>query len=374
MQHYSIIRTLALAVTAVLALTACGLMDKVAPGRDKIDYKKSKAIDNLEIPPELSSSTINDAPEFPGSAGTSYSDFGATQPSRDVTAVLQTRPDARVERDRDQQWLVVQGTPGQVWPRVREFWLQEGFLIRLEDPRLGILETEWSENRADIPQGGVRKLIGKALDAVYSASTRDKYRVRLERGQDDSVTEVFLTHRGVEEVITGSSTDSSTIWKPRDPDPELEAEMLKRMLVFLGVEEQKAQTQLAQRVETQAHAELVSDSSGSMLIIREDYSRAWRRTGVALDRVGFTVEDRDRSTGTYYVRYSDPLGEQNEKGLLSKLAFWSSDDKKEGAPQYRIELQADGPKTNVIVNNSEGVRDTTSTAKRILTLLEEQLR
>jgi outer membrane protein assembly factor BamC len=149
--------------------------------------------------------------------------------------------------------------------------------------------------------------------------------------------------------------------------------MLKRMLVFLGVEEQKAQTLLAQREETRVRANLVSDSSGSMLIIGEDYSRAWRRTGVALDRVGFTVEDRDRSTGTYYVRYNDPLGEQEEKGLLSKLAFWSSDDKGD-ATEYRIELQANGATTNVIVNNSQGVRDTTPTAKRILTLLEEQLR
>ncbi len=373
MQQKSMARTLVLTVTAVLALTACGLMDKVAPGRDKIDYKKSKAIDTLEVPPELSSSTINDAPASLGSASTSYSEFGATQPSRDAAGVLPDSTGVRVERDGNQQWLVVQGTPEQVWPRVREFWLQEGFLIRIEDPRLGILETEWAENRADIPLGPVRKVIGKALDAVYSAGTRDKYRVRLERGLGDSTTEVFLTHRGVEEVLTGGPIDSTPVWQPRESDPELEAEMLKRMLVFLGVEEKKAQTLLAQRTETQARAHLVSDSSGSMLVIREDYSRAWRRTGVALDRVGFTVEDRDRSTGTYYVRYNDPLAEQDEKGLLSKLAFWSSDDKGD-ATEYRIELQANGPTTNVIVNNSQGVRDTTPTAKRILTLLEEQLR
>jgi outer membrane protein assembly factor BamC len=373
MQHYTIVRTLVLAVTTVLALTACGMMDRVAPGRDKVDYKKSKAIDTLEVPPELSSGTINEAPDSLGSAGASYSDVGATQSARDVSAVLQARSDVRVARDGDQQWLVVQAAPEQVWPRVREFWLQEGFLIRLEDPRLGILETEWSENRADIPQGAIRNVLGKALDSVYSAATRDKYRVRLERGQDGNVTEVFLTHRGVEEVLTGGPVDNNPTWKPRDSDPELEAEMLKRMLVFLGIEEQKAKTLLAARVETQARAELVSDSSGTMLSINEDYSRAWRRTGVALDRVGFTVEDRDRSTGTYFVRYSDPLGEQEEESMLSKLSFLSSDEK-ENATLYHIELQADGPKTRVIVNNSEGARDTTPTAKRILTLLEEQLR
>jgi outer membrane protein assembly factor BamC len=210
------------------------------------------------------------------------------------------------------------------------------------------------------------------LDSVYSAATRDKYRVRLERGTEAGTTEVYLTHRGVQEVIKGGA-DAASVWEPRPSDPELEAEMLKRMLVFLGVEEQKAQSQLAQRAEKPVRAELVSDAGGTMLIIKEDYSRAWRRTGVALDRVGFTVQDRDRSSGTYYVKYNDPLGEQKEKGVLSKLAFWSSDDDEAG-DEYRIELQAEGANTHVIVRNSKGERDTGSTAKRILTLLEEQLR
>ncbi|HUT39831.1 MAG TPA: outer membrane protein assembly factor BamC [Gammaproteobacteria bacterium] len=358
---------------ASLLLASCGVMDKVAPGRDKIDYKKSKAIDTLEVPPELSSSTINEAPEQLSAAQATLSDFGATQPARESTGVMPVSSDVRVERDGDQQWLVVKGSPEQLWPRVREFWLQEGFLLRLEDPQLGILETDWSENRADIPQGAIRKLIGKAIDAVYSAATRDKYRVRLERGSDAGTTEIYLTHRGVEEVIKGGATDVASTWQPRPSDPELEAEMIKRMLVFLGVEQQKAQTMLAQRTEPQVRAELLTDGSGSMLIIKEDYSRAWRRTGVALDRVGFTVQDRDRSSGTYYVKYNDPLGEQDKKGILNKLAFWSSDDDKDG-DEYRIELQASGADTHAIVKNSKGERDTSPTAKRILTLLEEQLR
>jgi outer membrane protein assembly factor BamC len=363
-----------LAVTlAGLLLASCGVMDKVAPGRDKIDYKKSRAIDTLEVPPELSDATINEAPDTLDTAQTTLSGFGADQPARETSAVLPASSDMRIERDGDQQWLVMTGSPEQIWPRIREFWLQEGFLIRLEDPRLGILETDWNENRADIPQGPIRKLIGKALDSVYSAATRDKYRVRLERGIEPGTTEVYLTHRGVEEVIKGGTTDTASTWQPRPSDPELEAEMLKRMLVFLGVEEQRAQSLLAQRKDTPARAELVGDGSNAMLIIKEDYSRAWRRTGVALDRVGFTVQDRDRSTGTYYVKYNDPLGEQQEKGILSKLAFWSSDDDK-GVDEYRIELQAEGPDTHVIVRNSQGERDSTSTAKRILTLLEEQLR
>jgi outer membrane protein assembly factor BamC len=372
MQSVQKTHSLLLVLAVTLLVSACGVMDKLAPGREKVDYKKSKVIDNLEVPPDLSSSTIDDAPDSLDAASATYSDFGATQPTRERTAVMPAQTTVQVRRDGDQQWLLVKGMPEQVWPRVKEFWLQEGFLISKEDPRLGILETDWAENRADIPQGPIRNLIGKAIDSVYSSATRDKFRIRLEKGEA-GLSEVFLTHRGVEEVVRGNQDDSTTVWQSRPSDPELEAEMLKRLMVFLGIEEQKAQSMLARQVEEQVRAELVTDSSGSLLLIREDFSRAWRRTGVALDRVGFTVQDRDRSDGVYYVRYNDPLGEQNESGILNKLAFWSSDDE-EDATEYRIKLFAEGPVTRVIVNNSQDERDSTSTAKRILTLLEEQLR
>jgi outer membrane protein assembly factor BamC len=267
--------------------------------------------------------------------------------------------------------LLIQATPAQVWPKVREFWVQQGFLIKMEDPRLGILETGWAENRADIPSDIIRNTLGKVLDFVYSAATRDQFRVRLENGTTPGTTELYLTHRGMEEVVTGSPEERSSMWKSRPSDPELEAEMLKRLMVFLGVDEQKAKTMLAKQPKAQSRAELVSDSSGTMLIDKEDFSRAWRRTGVALDRVGFAVEDRNRADGVYFVRYDDPLAGE-EKGWLSKLAFWSSDEEK--AKQYQIVLLSQGPETQIIVKNAQGERENSSTAKRILTLLEEQLR
>jgi outer membrane protein assembly factor BamC len=268
---------------------------------------------------------------------------------------------------------VIQAEPEEVWPRARDFWMQQGILIKMEDPRVGIIVTEWAENRADIPQGPIRNILGKVLDQAYSAATRDQYRVRLEEGVAPGTTELYLTHRGVEEVVTGSATDATTTWKPRPSDPELEAEMLKRLVIFLGVEEQKAQAMIARQAAPRARARLVSNDTETLLIIGEDFSRAWRRTGVALDRVGFAVEDRNRSDGIYYVRYSDPLSGQNDEGLLSKLAFWSSDEGAK-AKQYQIELLARGPETHLVVNDAEGTRENSKTGKRILTLLEEQLR
>jgi outer membrane protein assembly factor BamC len=362
-------RAVLLPVAATLLVTACATADKVAPGRQKVDYKKSEVTKSLEVPPDLSSNTINEAPASLDAA--TYSEYGDSRVDVRDSAVLPEQSSMRVERDGNQQWLVVRGTPAQVWPRVKEFWLQEGFLIRKEDPRVGVIETGWAENRADIPQGPIRNLLGKVIDSVYSSATRDQYRVRLENGTEAGTTEVYLTHRGMQEVIKGGAVDGNPVWEPRATDPELEAEMLKRLMVYMGVEEQKAQVMMAQQTDKKERAQLVSDDSGVMLIIYEDFSRAWRRTGVALDRVGFAVQDRN--DGMYYVRYSDPLASQDESGVLSKLAFWSSDDEA-AAKQYQIELLPKGASTHVVVNDAQGVRDTTATAKRILTLLEEQLR
>jgi len=373
MQRSKLIRAITTVLTCLLMMPACSVYDKMAPGAKKVDYKKSKPTDTLEVPPDLSSHTINEAPASIDIAGTSYSEIGAELPAGGGSTVLPDQASMRVERDGDQQWLVVQGVPDQVWPQVKEFWLQEGFLINKEDPRVGILETGWLENRADIPQGVIRNVLGKVIDSAYSAATRDQYRTRLERGVDSGSTEIYVTHRGVEEVVSGTAVDSTTTWAPRPSDPELEAEMIKRMMVFLGVEEKKAAVMVEQQPEQSVRAQMVSDRSGDMLIINEDFSRAWRRTGVALDRVGFAVEDRVRTDGIYYVQYNDPLAEQNKDGFFTRMGLWSSDDDAEGT-QYQIVLQANGATTNVIVNDSQGERDTTSTAKRILTLLEEQLR
>ena len=365
-------KTVITALSCLLLLNACGTADKVAPGR-KVDYKKSRTTDALEVPPDLSSATINEAPDTLDKASAQISDYSDSMPATGAETVLPDQASMRVARDGDQQWLVIPGEPSRVWSRVREFWMQEGFLINKEDPRVGILETGWAENRADIPQGVIRNTLGKVIDFAYSAATRDQYRVRLEKGEEAGTTELYLTHRGVEEVVTGGATDTSTVWKPRASDPELEAEMLKRIMVYLGVEEQKAQQQLARTSTREVRAQLVSDASGTQLILGEDFSRAWRRTGVALDRVSFAVEDRNRSEGVYYVRYNDPLGDQDKEGLLSKLAFWSADDEVD-ATLYRITLIARGAETQVIVNDAAGKRDNSTTAKRILTLLEEQLR
>lgn len=360
--------------TAVLSLSACGTWEKVV-GK-KADYKQSRSEAPLEIPPDLSSSTIEDGLVVPGGTPTTFSEYssGTQKAAPGSSGVLVQPLNMSIERYDDKQWLVVQNSADVVWPKVRDFWLQNGFLLTMDDPKVGILETDWAENRADIPQDFIRRTIGKALDSLYSSSTRDRFRMRLERTGADS-TEIFISHRGMEEVVQGNpNNDTGTIWKPRPNDPELEAEMLKRLMVSLGAEEKSAAEQLAQPGQQRApQTQLVVNAAGeTLLVVEQGFSRAWREVGLALDRVGFTVEDRDRTAGTYFVRYNDPLKEDKKKGFLSKMAFWRDDDPM-SAEQFRILLSAEGEKTNVTVLNAASQRDNSPTAKRILTLVQEQM-
>jgi outer membrane protein assembly factor BamC len=386
---FSKILIMAMVFPVVIGLGACGSVDKLKkeylPDEKKVDYRQATSEPSLELPPDLLSSTIDDGlvvPDLNPNSTASLADYTSERAGGGIrnAAVLPVQPDIKVERDNNTRWLVVKGEPDAVWPRIREFWLQSGFLIKREDPRIGILETDWAENRADIPKDFITNFISKAFDSFYSAATRDKYRVRLEPGVAPGTTEVFLTHRGAEEVVEQTS-GSTTIWKPRDSDPELEIEMLRRITVFFGVEEQKSRTLFARERNQVERASLSRNSEGaSSLSVRENFARAWRRTGLALDRVGFTVEDRDRSRGLYYVRYVDPEKDSNgkkEKGILDKLTFnvfSSDDDSAQSKYTYLVSLKDQGDATQVQVLNDQGKPENTDTAYRILTLLHEQLK
>ncbi|MCF8183615.1 MAG: outer membrane protein assembly factor BamC, partial [Polynucleobacter sp.] len=172
---------------------------------------------------------------------------------------------------------------------------------------------------------------------------------------------------------------SETKWQPRPADPELEAEMLRRLMVRLGVEESRAKTMVAaEQRQERAKLSRASDGAGALLL-EEAFDRAWRRVGLALDRVGFTVEDRDRSQGLYFVRYIDPDTDSKKsgenKGFLSKLMFWKGgSDTKPEQSQYRIHVKTAGDSTSVQVLTREGGVDKSDTSRRILGLLHEQLK
>lgn len=378
----------ALIVLAAFVVTGCSTFNDLTDSR-KIDYKSASAnrLPPLEIPPDLARPTGDDrftVPDVNPSGSATYSAYAkdrTAKPAPGSTGVLPMVSDARIERAGTQRWLVVQGTPEQIWPTVKLFWQELGFLVNVESPDTGVMETDWAENRAQFSDGILRDGLSKLLGSLSSTSERDKFRTRLERGAAGNVTEVYVSHRGMIEVFENSTGESKrTIWQPRPADPDLEAEMLRRLMVRVGVQEARAKAEL-QRPASEPRARLTRAQDGSgRLAIDDQFDRAWRRVGLALDRVGFTVEDRDRSKGLYFVRYVDPDADAKSKqptGMLSKLAFWrSTPDPKERNAQFRIAVKDGGSASSSEVNvlNREGQPERSETATRILSLLLEQLK
>ena len=367
-----------------IALGACSTMKSLEIETKKVDYKSAGKLPPLEIPPDLTRPGPDErfvVPDVKGS--TTYSEYNRERgQQRSVTAsgVLPPQDNVRVERLGNQRWLVVKGRPDEVWPVVKDFWQEIGFVLNTEMPEAGVMETDWNENRARISDPGLlRGILGKLLDQVYSTSERDKFRTRLERGAEPETTEIYISHRGMEEVFTSGAQDQ-TKWQPRPADPELEAEMLRRLMLRFGVQEARAKSQVTSATSKAAPRATLSKSGGGnvagTLALHEQFDRAWRSVGLALDRVGFTVEDRDRSKGLYFVRYIDPQIDNKtaeDKGWLSRFKFWGGSDKSK-AEQYRVVVKDMGERAEVNVLNKDGVREQSPTANRILTLLHDQLK
>lgn len=378
-------RTSTLCLLIAAGTAGCSSIGNLIEG-DRIDYKSAKKpASNLAVPPDLTQLQQDNRYALPesGRGVATASGFNSarqtTRPTATEAVLPQASSDVRIERAGNQRWLVVQQSPDMLWPRLKEFWQQSGFLINTESKETGVMETDWAENRSKIPQDFIRNTIGKAFDALYSTGERDKFRTRLERGAD-GVTEIYISHRGAEEVLTGRERETTT-WTARPSDPELEAVFLSRMMAFLSGEARKADAQTASgRSGTQPdRATLVKGDEGSLVQVSEGFDRAWRRVGLALDRVGFTVEDRDRSQGVYFVRYVNPNQDTQErptaeKGLLARWFGSSDKDKAKTAQRYQIVVKPAGDGSQVAVFDNAGKRDTSSTANRILTLLNDQLK
>ena len=369
---------IAAAITSVVALSGCS--SKLIEGK-KIDYKSAGKVNPLAVPPDLSAPPTSDRYTIPETAAGSatYSEYseeqGARQPGATAAAVLPASSEGmHIERGGSQRWLVVEADAETLWPTIREFWQDTGFLIDRELPDIGIMETGWAENRAKIPQGGLRKLLSKVIDQAYSYPERDKFRTRLERGEESGTTEIYISHRGAYQVLTGDVHKGEQVkWQMRPTDPELEAEMLSRLMRRLGAKEEQVQAQAPVEV---PKAQLMKNGEfPETLMLPDSFDRAWRRVGLALDRVGFTVEDRDRSKGLYYVRYLDPDidGKGKSGSGWSRLAFWRSDDSKKDE-QYRISVANADDGSEVTVQSAEGASTKSPTAGRILALLQNELK
>ena len=369
----------AAALTLALSLAACSTVENFLTG-DKLDYRsQANKTAALDIPPDLNQ-LAREARYQPQTGVVSAIALQKQQgqPAGSIAALstnVSTAPvaigDLRIERLGNQRWLVSSLPPEKMWPQLRQFWLDRGLSLAVDNAEIGVMETDWAENRAKLPQDLVRKTIGAVFDSLYSTGERDRFRTRVERTAAGS--EVYISHRGMVEVYTGERKET-TIWQPRPSDPDLEAELLTRLLVKLGAKDEIAKATVAQAPQQPTRARLLKDLPAATVEVDDPFDRAWRRVGLGLDRSGFTVEDRDRAGGLYFVRYVDPkFANQDEPSFFSKL-FGGDKDKANQLQRYRVLVKASGTKTLVSMQNSTGAADNGDAAKAIIARLADELK
>ncbi len=385
-----VVRT-GLAVALTTALAACSTFDF---SNDRIQYETSDSRAPLEVPPDLNSVPGSDRYTVPSRPQTVWASqqaqLDAAQAANGNQAASLLLPQgevAKIVREGNNRWIHVNMAPEMVWPIMQEFWSTVGLSLSRQDAATGVMETNWAENRAKLPQDIIRATLGRVIDMVYSTGERDQYRARVERSANGGC-DIFITHRAMVEVVKSLGGDNeTTVWQPGPSDPEMEAEMLTRMTQRINQEfnpNATKQTPAEHEAEVEKLASYQVEDSVSQLeqnaegvatsiFIKEDFERAWRRLALAVDRMGFTVEDRDRSRGFFLVRYLD---EEYEEQKRSEQGFWSNvfgRDTPVEAPQYVIYLQRlSDTECRVHVLGPDGKADTTGVAPRILTLLSEQ--
>jgi outer membrane protein assembly factor BamC len=378
---------LTFALTLAAALAGCSSVENFLQG-DKVDYKsQSVRTAPLETPPDLTQLQRDGryAPVAGTVSATAYQGSGAASAPA-AAANIGVAPIAvgemRIVREGNQRWLVVPLAADALWPQVREFWTERGFNLVIDNAQAGVMETDWAENRAKIPQDIVRRTIGRVVDGLYDTGERDRFRTRVERSASGSGSEVYISHRGMIEDFVGDRRDGATAWMPRATDPGLEAEFLTRLMVKLGTKEAAAKETLAAATTpaaaatTAAPARARAVAGQPALQVDEGFDRAWRRVGLALDRGGFTVEDRDRAGGLYFVRYVDPAKAQTnaDPGFLAKIFSFGKSDAAATPLRYRIAVKGEGERTNVSVQNSQGAPEASDVGQRIVALLVNDLK
>jgi outer membrane protein assembly factor BamC len=369
------------ALSCLAVLASCSSIDNMLSG-DKVDYKSNSSARSagLEVPPDLTQLSKESRYQQQNgaiSASTFQAAAAASAPAMVPVVAPQAVGGFKIERLGNERWLSTTLTPEEVYPQVRAFWKDNGFNLIQDRAEAGVLETDWAENRAKLPNDVIRNTIGKLIDSAYSTGELDKFTTRIERTATGS--DIFITHRGMIEIYVGDRKDS-TVWQPRPAEPQLEATFLSRLMVKLGAKEEVAKTTVAAAGSAASgpsgppRARIVEGRPAQTLQLDDGFDRAWRRVGIALDRSGFTVEDRDRGQGLYFVRYVDPAYAGREEPNWFSRMFKGKKADETGLAKYRVKVTAEGPTSTVAILDSQGKAETGEPGKKIANLLLEDLR
>lgn len=374
-QRHQTTLVLSAALASALATSGCSSISETLSG-DKIDYRTSGTQTvRLDVPPDLSQlpgqTRFGQAPASTVSASSLVRSDKAEAPQSNIAP--NKGQGIKLERQGQMRWLSVNQPPEQIWNEVRTFWSDIGFELSTDQPEAGVMETNWSENKAKVPQdGAVRKALGRVFDLLHDTGERDLYRTRIERTATGS--EIYISHKGLVEEYEDSKKDR-TQWRARPSDPNLEAEMLSRLMAKLGgTKEAVAAVKNDKPSEAPASAKIARlNADGLSITMDADFDTTWRRVGLALDRSGFTVENRDRKQGAFEVRLSDNDPDASKPGFFARL-FGAKAESQDGLLRYKVLVQGQSRSSALVsVLKENGQPTTSNTAKRIAKQLVDEL-
>lgn len=354
-------------ISLIILLAAC-----TSTTRDyKGVYEASEKERELDVPPELDkpiTNVENNLSEL-GQSVKSYSTYEQNLKDRPQTAFDHKYKGMEFKRDGTLFWLEVKAPADAVWEDLRGYFNRLGFDIVTDKPIIGFMQTDWQENRVDLP----KNWFGDVLGYIFSSEIMDRYRIRLEWDQTQQLSRVFIMHQGLREVVEGQDDNISVIqtkWTLRPSDPELEVEMLMRFMAYRGLEETIAEQQIAS-VKVQERARLVDQADTLQLELADSFQRSWRHMTIAIDRLGYQVEDKNRSAGVFYIQLPETF-EVKTEGFFGSV--FSGGFEKPKQDKYLLVLEEKGAQTIVTVkSNGDVADDFPIVARKILNDLKDNI-
>lgn len=332
-----------LLLAAALGLAGCGMFQKLGLPDKRTAYQKSQDMAVLEVPPDLTLTRGEYQALIPGEAeSTTLSEF-ERQRDRRLKRGSKVLGSGEFE---DEQWLALRGGVAEIWPGLREFWREQGYVADLDDVELGVLETAWKED----------------------GFARNRFRVSAEPDKDGVI--LFLTGER-EERAEG-------VWFPVARDPALEKRALREISRHFYGEVEIAPSSLAatraRPVAPASSPRAVIQSLGKgkfYLVMPREFSLAWRDTEALLRNAGYDIERSDPATGVYYFLYFRPAGQAPKQGVLARLKFWGEDEAEDVGIPYQLSLTGVGETTELIVMDGAGEWLASAEAGAILETLKD---
>ncbi len=351
----------------VLSMAACSSTDEKI-----LNYRSSEITPTLEIPPDLTQVSAESNLNIPGSKVGLPENRGRYVETGNLNVEVRTLPKIEglsVEGHGDSHWLKVSDNAEAVYPLLRGFWAEQGFTLVKDEPAVGVMETEWLSAKS-----GSGSFIATILESMKGAEFKDQYQTRIERA-DDGSTLVFLAHRG-QELFISDPEQKSVIYKERSSgwqmvpaDPTKEYEMLSRLMLFLGMQDDQVKQEMEKIGLFAPLTRIEFDEADEVtyLIVSQSFQQIWNRLQLQLDRLSIPVLERDKGVDDGQIKVS-------AADLLAITGKAKDDESSDDNVLLVLENASNASQTRIDVKNESGTILKSEQSREILQLLQDQLK